>query len=378
MAQQAPPPQGGGGGGGTGGNDMLWIAAFFAFILVALWISRESYFPYIFKIKYYELKFVSYFIHVDTYIFQEILNAQFDPKYLTWQQFAFLLGKIGSYYNWPIAITLFILAIMLYLRTPSTKFIHNFNLHSFREKQKVNYPQIIPPSKSDLIKQDINSGPWASSKTPLLFARENKLLDVIVNPNPNPLLGELPKVAKLKENKARQLFASQLGHIWQGPDKLPVHAKALFAIFAAIGNQDRKPAIDLLRQFNTSMNFKDKPDFRGYEELLEKYKDSKVVKKLESRHAYVMTVMAALLELARTDGVLATADFIWLKTVDRQLWYMLNNVGRRAAFPEVAGAIAHWRIESRMQRKLISPMVEEAVKALKMGIEEIIYPEDED
>ena len=112
--------------------------------------------------------------------------------------------------------------------------------------------------------------------------------------------------------------------------------------------------------------------------LLKKHKDAKLIKKLESRHAYVSTVMAALLELARTDGVLATADFLWLKTIDRQLWYILNNVGRRAAYPEVAGAIAHWRIESRMQRKLITPMIEEAVKALKLAIAEIIYPQDDD
>jgi intracellular multiplication protein IcmP len=175
-----------------------------------------------------------------------------------------------------------------------------------------------------------------------------------------------------------KLFASQLGYVWQGADKLPVHNKALFSIFAAIANQDRKPALDLLRQINYSLEYKTSPNFTGFEELYNKYKDSKIVKKIESRHAYVMTVMAALLAVARTDGVLATADFLWLKEIDRPMWYMLNNVGRRAAFPEVAGAIAHWRIETRMQRKLMTPMIEEAVKALKIAIEEIIYPEDED
>lgn len=87
--------------------------------------------------------------------------------------------------------------------------------------------------------------------------------------------------------------------------------------------------------------------------------------------------MASLLESARTNGVLACSDFLWLKTVDRPLWYMLQNVGRRAAFSEVAGAVAHWRIESRMQKRLMSPMIEEAVKALKIALSEIIYQDEE-
>lgn len=378
MAQQAAGGGGQGQGGGSEGNDMMWIAAFFAGLLVVLWLTRASYFPYIFKFKYYELYFAAYFVNIDFNLMHEIINAQFDPKYLTWQQFFDLLNRAGSYYSFPVAITLFILTIILYIKNPNNKFNRTYNMLNFRQAQKSNWPQIIAPSKQDLTKVDPKEGPWASSFNPLYFARENKLLEIIVNPDPNPLLGELAKVPKLKEDKARQLFAAQLGYLWQGPDKLPIHTKALFAIFAAIVNKDRDTAFKMLRQFNTSLEYKDTPDYTGIEELLKKHKDAKLIKKLESRHAYVSTVMAALLELARTDGVLATADFLWLKTIDRQLWYILNNVGRRAAYPEVAGAIAHWRIESRMQRKLITPMIEEAVKALKLAIAEIIYPQDDD
>jgi hypothetical protein len=192
MAQQAPQQQGG--GGGSDNNDMMWIAAFFAFTLVVLWIIRESYFPYIFKIKYYELKFISYFYPVNINLFHEILNAQFDPKYLSWQYFIALLNAAGSYYNIPVAIVLGVLAIFLYIKSPGSKFTQAYNIANFRNLQKSNWPQIIPPSKLDLTKEDIYKGAWASAKTPLNFARENKLLDVIVNPYPNPLLGELAKV----------------------------------------------------------------------------------------------------------------------------------------------------------------------------------------
>lgn len=84
-----------------------------------------------------------------------------------------------------------------------------------------------------------------------------------------------------------------------------------------------------------------------------------------------------MLEAARTDGVLATAEFIWLKAVDRRLWYMLNSVGRKTAFPEVAGPFAHWKIEKRLRRPLKVPMVDTAVDAMEEAISEIIYKPDE-
>jgi len=379
MAQQGgggAPPQDS--GGGSNSNDMMFIVVFFVGVILVLWITREYYFPILFKFKYWELLAVNYFVPVDSAVVSGVLQAEYDPSSLTQNQFFTILNLVGSYYKYPVAIILGILGLIIFIKSPGNKFSQTFNMQNFREHEKTNWPQIIAASKVDLVKTPATEGPWASSLSPMEFAKQHKLLDIIVNPNPNPLLGELGKVAKLREGAARQIFAAQLGYVWQGPDSLPVHTKALFAIFAAIANQDRDEAFALLRQYNTSLQYKDAPNYSGYEKLLEKHKNSKLIKKIENRHSYVMTVMAALLELARTDGVLACADFLWLKTVDRQLWYMLNNVGRRSAYPEVAGAVAHWRIEARMQRKLITPMVEEAVKSLKVALTEIIYQDEND
>ena len=87
--------------------------------------------------------------------------------------------------------------------------------------------------------------------------------------------------------------------------------------------------------------------------------------------------MASMLELARTDGVLASAEFLWLKPLDRKLWYMLNSVGRQTAVPEIAGAFAHWTAEKKTKRALRVPMVDEAAKSLEVAMKEIIYEADE-
>ena len=56
-----------------------------------------------------------------------------------------------------------------------------------------------------------------------------------------------------------------------------------------------------------------------------------------------------MLVAARTDGVLASAEFLWLKPVDRQLWFMLNSIGRRTPFVEVSAPYAHWLVERRLR-----------------------------
>ena len=93
----------------------------------------------------------------------------------------------------------------------------------------------------------------------------------------------------------------------------------------------------------------------------------------QQRHAYVFTFMATMLEIARADGVLASAEFLWLKPLDRRLWYVLNAVGRQTCLVEVAGSFAHWLAEKKLGRGLRTPMIKEAVNSLEMAVEGMLY-----
>jgi intracellular multiplication protein IcmP len=119
-------------------------------------------------------------------------------------------------------------------------------------------------------------------------------------------------------------------------------------------------------------------DFRGVDALLKKHENTKVVQKILQSHAYVMTVMAAMLVGARMDGVQATADFLWLKPIDRRLWYVLNTMGRQTPFVESAGPYAHYVAEKEAGRKLLIPMIESATNALELALKSMVYhPEEE-
>jgi intracellular multiplication protein IcmP len=182
--------------------------------------------------------------------------------------------------------------------------------------------------------------------------------------------------ATVMRDKARQAFAAQLGPLWAGVDNLPPHTKAIYAAFLARAEHDTDSCRGYLQKLARSAA-KGTIDYSDTDELLKKYEKCKGAKLAQSRHAYVLTVMASMLVLARVDGVLASSDFLWVKPIDRRLWYTLNCVGRQVAVPEVAGVFAHWLAEKEMARPLSVPMVDEAVNAFEIAISNTVYIPEE-
>jgi intracellular multiplication protein IcmP len=100
---------------------------------------------------------------------------------------------------------------------------------------------------------------------------------------------------------------------------------------------------------------------------------------ITSRHGWTQTALMALLNQARlAAGVLAPAQFAWLKLVDRPLWYALHSLGFEAdgvgryLHPnprvEAAGARDHWEAERIVGLALVEPSVDRAVDALRRAI----------
>jgi len=150
----------------------------------------------------------------------------------------------------------------------------------------------------------------------------------------------------------------------------------LYAVFLARLEHELDVAREYLAQLAASAA-KGSIDYSQTDTLIKKYGNGKAAQLCMRKHAYVYTVMASMLELARVDGVLASADFLWLKPIDRRLWYVLNTVGRQVAPSEIAGIYAHWLAEKEMNRPLNVPMVQEAVKALDLALTNMVYVPEE-
>lgn len=376
MAPPAPQQQSNQNDSGLG---PLWIIACVFLVALLIWyIAGEHIVWAVLKIRMGEMWLIS-FITSSINVFRDAVgHLILQPKHVTFAQLVVISTVVGEYVAIPAAIMLGMMAILLYFSSVVIQFKRTYNMKTLLAAEKENWPQVIPVSKLNLLKQPINEGPWAMTIPPLVFAKKYNLIREETLPlMEDELSREVRVIAVLKRQAASRIFAMQLGELWQGPAHIPVYARALFAIFAARANHDTDAASKLLSQISQSAET-GRLDFTGADALLRKYRSTKVVQFLEKRHAYVFSLMASMLELARVDGVLASAEFIWLKPLDRRLWYTLNTVGRQTAPTEVAGIFAHWITEKELGRRLVVPMVEEATNALEQALQEILYKPDEE
>ncbi|MFN7097488.1 MAG: type IVB secretion system coupling complex protein DotM/IcmP [Gammaproteobacteria bacterium] len=373
------PPQGGGGGGQQpdSGLGPLWVVLTIFIGGLVLWYTGHTYITkIIFSIRLGEIAAISLFTNSLDAVRAQIMATS--PSDATFQFIATISQQVGAKLAIPLAVILCGMAAVLYRMNAKNRYRKVYSMHMLLEQEKNNWPQITPVSKLNLLDIHIHEGPWAMSMTPMQFAKKYKLLEEERVADSSGLASRSKLVVKVIESKATRVFTQQLGRPWRGADKLPIHAKAILAILIAKANADRDAANKLIRQIASSSEHLGRLNFSGIEPILKKYMDTKIVKKAINAHAYELTVMATILEVARLDGVLATAEFLWLKPIDRSLWYMLNNVGRRTAFTEVAGPFAHWLAEKAIGRKLLIPMVQEATTALVAAVEEVVYNPEQD
>lgn len=256
---------------------------------------------------------------------------------------------------WPLfAIPLAWYGWSVWKKNPGNRFRRPLTRERLLASEQGQWPWTVPVRDLDLVSQSIDKGPWAMEKNPLEFARHYRLLD-----------GNT-----LNPERAAKLFASQLGPLWEGPDKLRSHERALFACFIAQACRNRKEAQDGLTRLARTMT-SGQPDYAFVDGLLAKHMDDPLIKDIVSRHAYVATVISASLKAARKIGVLPPNFFLWLRPINRPLWYTLNCVGRHTPFAGVAGAHAHRLAEEVAGHAIEIPYVEKTVDALRRALDEV-------
>ncbi len=372
------------GGGGNESLDFLWMIVVIVIVIFGLWyFYRAEITQFVFLIRLYEVKLIH--IVVDqvnkllaflTFPTINLSELDFWARYIETSPenvpFAFLNQVsliVGRYLAYPVMLVLSILAFIIYQKHVVLKFKSIFSMKTLKKAELSVWPQSKPTEGKDLIGEDLNKGPWAMAMNPLAFCEKHKIVE--------PMEKDGRSVGKLIRGPAYRVFALQTGMLWPGPNALKIHVKALIAIFSAKANHDSDTANKLLDDIAASAG-RGKLNFSGVQAVFKQYYSSKVVQQAVSQHAYLLTVMASLLELARTDGVLASAEFLWLKPLDRQLWYMLNSVGRRVAVAEIAGAFAHWLAEKELKGPIRTPMVESAVKAIEVELQNTLYEPKKD
>jgi intracellular multiplication protein IcmP len=276
-----------------------------------------------------------------------------DRRVVTLSDLGTVSTLVGSYVRWIAVPVLAYMGVRLYRRSPTEKFKTVHTCDSLPLAVAHLYPWMKISTKLDFGRMDPDVGPWAYAKTERGFAREYKIWNERGEYNPD---------------RAAEVFAQQLGTPWIGYTNLKPHAKALFAMLAARVNKDFGTSDDLLKQLAESAA-NGKVDYTGVDELAAKHKDTKLVRRVIDQHAYESTVLMQMLDRARGGATgkdyLPPNWFLWLKGVDRRLWYALSDVGRQTFHVESAGVAAHWLAERMRKKALQMPFVQTAVDGLK-------------
>ena len=236
-----------------------------------------------------------------------------------------------------------------------------------------------------LSSESYDSGLWRIARSPVQFALEHGLL---LGENGIPFLPEhalrnglasvdLPAYGRawLDEGKALAVLQAQLGPVFVGFETLSPGRRALAAAFLAYAAGEKKECVGILDAIANSYTEKDgkavcrileRSDFA--KRLIKPWERHQVVlsEKSITRHtSYELPWFMALLTRARQKGVLASSQFLWLRPLDRALWYALNQCGGRAAWAEAFAAWAHYSAEEKAGQALHEPHVVPAVVSLR-------------
>jgi len=175
---------------------------------------------------------------------------------------------------------------------------------------------------------------------------------------------------KVDANAAARAFIQQLGNPWRGPMHLAPYRQVLLAAFCLKSIRKRAESDVMLGRLaqcwsnDRGLRLNSALVREARKILRDRDMSGKVLSKC-NQHAYENTALIRGLMTAREEGgVLAPAQFLWLRAFDRALWYPLNNLGRQAFHMEALGSMCHYKAEKLAQRPIPRPKMEDAVKVI--------------
>ncbi|GGG05061.1 MULTISPECIES: secretion/conjugation apparatus DotM-related subunit [Cysteiniphilum] len=251
---------------------------------------------------------------------------------------------------WCVGITFIIIIFFFH---PNRKYRQTFSMPSLSQFiaqrfHKVYTPKNETPSKTNL----------GTALTPVEYLQHHHL-------TPNERLD----LIALHSNLSQQL-GNRCGNVAQ--ESLEISGLAVaFSLYIL----DKRKQADTLLSY---LNYEFSQHNNQLKNFVNRYKLNKYlnkhlmecmshdnIQKIVTKHHYTYTMLCSLLSTARKGGIVPTSSFLWLKPVNRTLWYALNNVGRKTLFSEGAAVISHWQFELSLNMPFSSPMIDNVSKALQ-------------
>lgn len=308
------------------------------------------------------------------------------PATVTIDQLVKAGAFVGRVYRVPVAILLAALGGIAIWRAPGERYSSKLDLERLIAIQAVHFPSIaafvkrrhglILPGLAKVRQADfaLHLGEWIAI---------NASID-----------GNYDQIA------AHGALVAQLGPPWRTLDHAAPQVRAMVAVFALHAAREREAARALLGTLSQSLAdiFPDKQAddpaadpgpsaplvfpataMAAVEAVLQRAEIVEPALAVMRFYGFTTTALMGLLMSARARaGVLAPAQFAFLKLVDRPLWYALHSLGfpiteddygpQPNARIEALGARAHWEAERAVRCPLPRPRVDAAMAAIKLRI----------
>jgi intracellular multiplication protein IcmP len=323
---------------------------------------------------HHEIAFLRHF--TNRYDLADRQMAAADPGDVKLHDLYGIAHAVGASFRIPATVLILFLAFVAMWRAAPSRYKRGFDLDGLIREQAVSFPTSAAFAKRHLrlVAPSVDPRPADYALTP-----EEWVARFATKPD-----------GTFHEAAAFRSLALQLGPPWRGVEKAPPYMRALFAAFALHLAGRRVEAQCLLGELSNALSAAgdDPPD--GPEAAL-CFPDAAVIRAeavlrdfdiltpaaaVTARHGHAHTALMGLLNEARLKaGVLAPAQFVWLKLVDRRLWYALHSLGfetegfGRYLHPnpriEAAGARDHWAAERLSGRPLLKPEIERALNAAR-------------
>jgi len=315
--------------------------------------------------------FTDRFEHAD----KEMLAA--DPEKVSIGQLVRLGREVGRFYIVPAAVLVVVLAFACFRGAASARFRRSLDLDGLMHDQLGFFrgPAAFAGRRLGLV------APSAGEPRPADLALSIE-----------EWVGRFATAAKggFDEQHAREQLGRQLGPVWCGIEGASPAVRCMFAAFALHQLGRRSEALGFLGDVSSSLRRCGSRGPAGPEHSLsiasviaEKADEivgnpavTKELARAMRRHAFtVPAMMTALGEARYAGGVLAPAEFAFLKLVDRRLWYALHSLGYvlegeegvRHPNPrvEAVGAREHWEAEVTAGEPIYIPQLDRAMAGIR-------------
>jgi intracellular multiplication protein IcmP len=379
-------------------NLPIYVVIMMIFMGLIIWFRLRAMIVY----PFFELDRIIYYVAgifgLSTYsqsCLAYIQSVFSDPSVMPTMKFKVFMEiqeDAGSLIKFISAIILSMMVAFIFLRAPEEtlvrKFIfrggkYGFKTHLFNKSAPSFIADLPLPGKKSL-PGFVGSGKdfltyqaefWRSSVTMAYFDQYQG--DPTWRPSDNELDVALAigvkSVSSIETPKLIERYLQQqLTKHWEGIRKAPIQCQAIAALVVLNRQRNLKKVADLAGDLAMCAIPHRDPDFKAMEALIKPILTDKVVAVLDqvgAKHGFLKTAMIGIYGYGGPfrewgggrAGTLQPAIFLWLKGVDREMWYALQCVGRQSYFAEACAAVSHFKYERMIGKPVKVAYIKAAV-----------------